>query len=88
VTFLTPTVFRAAIPLPAAVPTGNYGIEVELFSQGKFVARTNTALEVIKTGFEQYVADAARDYGLLYGMATAAMALLIGWFASVVFRRD
>ena len=88
VTFLTPTVFRAAIPMPAAVPTGNYGIEVELFSQGKFVARTTTALEVIKTGFEQYVADAARDYGLLYGMATAAMALLIGWFASVVFRRD
>ena len=28
------------------------------------------------------------DYGLLYGMATALMALLIGWFASVVFRRD
>jgi uncharacterized protein (TIGR02186 family) len=88
VTFLTPTVFRAAIAMPAAVPTGNYGIEVELFSQGKFVARTNTALEVIKAGFEQYVADAARDHGLLYGMATAMMALLIGWFASVVFRRD
>jgi uncharacterized protein (TIGR02186 family) len=88
VTFLTPTVFRAAIAMPAAVPTGHYGIEVELFSQGKFVARTNTALEVIKAGFEQYVADAARDYGLLYGMATAFMALLIGWFASVVFRRD
>ena len=88
VTFLTPTVFRTAIAMPAAVPTGNYAIEVELFSQGKFVARTNTALEVIKAGFEQYVADAARDYGLLYGMATALMALLIGWFASVVFRRD
>ena len=88
VTFLTPTVFRTAIAMPAAVPTGNYGIEVELFSQGKLVARTNSALEVIKAGFEQYVADAARDYGLLYGMATALMALLIGWFASVVFRRD
>jgi uncharacterized protein (TIGR02186 family) len=88
VTFLTPTVFRAAIPMPAAVPTGSYGIEVELFSEGKFIARTNSALEVIKAGFEQYVADAARDHGLLYGMATAMMALLIGWFASVVFRRD
>ncbi len=52
------------------------------------VARTNSALEVIKTGFEQYVADAARDYGLLYGAATAMMALLIGWFASLVFARD
>ena len=88
VTFLTPTVFRAAIPMPAAVPTGNYAIDVELFSGGLLVTRTNSALEVIKTGFEQYVADAARDYGLLYGMATALMALVIGWFATVVFARD
>ena len=88
VTFLTPTVFRAAIPMPAAVPTGSYDIEVELFAGGALVARTNSALDVIKTGFEQYVADAARDHGLLYGIATAMMALLIGWFASLVFARD
>ena len=88
VTFLTPTVFRAAIPLPANVPTGNYAIDVKLFADGAMVARTNTALEVIKAGFEQYVADAARDYGLLYGLVTALMALLTGWFASVVFRKD
>ena len=88
VTFLTPTVFRAAIPMPAAVSTGSYAIDVQLFSGGILVARTNSALEVIKTGFEQYVADAARDYGLLYGLATAVMALLIGWIASLVFARD
>jgi hypothetical protein len=29
-----------------------------------------------------------RDHGLLYGLATALMALLTGWFASVVFRKD
>jgi uncharacterized protein (TIGR02186 family) len=88
VTFLTPTVFRAAIPLPANTPTGSYGIDVKLFAGGAMVANTNTALEVTKAGIEQYVADAARDYGLLYGAVTALMALIIGWFASVVFRRD
>jgi uncharacterized protein (TIGR02186 family) len=88
VTFLTPSVFRAAIPLPADVPVGNYAIDVKLFANGALVTRTNSALEVTKTGFEQYVADAARDYGLLYGVATALMALLTGWIASVVFRRD
>jgi uncharacterized protein (TIGR02186 family) len=88
VTFLTPTVFRAAIPLPANVPTGNYSIDVKLFANGAQVARANSALEVIKTGVEQYVADAARDHGLLYGFVTALMALFIGWFGSVVFRRD
>ena len=88
VTFLTPTVFRVAIPLPADAPTGNYAIDVKLFADGNLVARTTSALEVIKTGFEQYVADAARDYGLLYGIAITMMALLIGWIASVVFRKD
>ena len=87
-TFLTPTVFRAAIPLPANVATGNYPIDVKLFAGGEMVGRTNTALEVTKAGFEQYVADAARDYGLLYGLVTSSMALLIGWFASVIFRKD
>jgi hypothetical protein len=43
---------------------------------------------VIKAGFEQYVAEAAVSNGLLYGLATAQMALCSGWLASVVFRRD
>jgi uncharacterized protein (TIGR02186 family) len=88
VTFLTPTVFRAAIPLPANVPNGNYAVDVKLFAGGALVTHTTSTLEVFKTGFEQYVADAARDRGLLYGVVTMLMALLTGWFASVVFKRD
>jgi uncharacterized protein (TIGR02186 family) len=88
VTFLTPTVFRAAIPLPANAPTGSYSIDVKVLASGALIATTNSALEVIKTGVEQYVAEAATEHGLLYGFATSFMALLIGWFGSVVFRRD
>ena len=74
--------------VPSNVPTGSYNVDVKLFANGTMVTRTGTALEVIKAGFEQYVADAARDHGLLYGLVTALMALLTGWFASVVFRKD
>jgi uncharacterized protein (TIGR02186 family) len=88
VTFLTPTLFRADVPMPANVPFGIYEIDVKLFADGAIIAQSTTALEVIKVGFEQFVADAARDHGLLYGLATAMLALLTGWFASVVFRRD
>jgi uncharacterized protein (TIGR02186 family) len=88
VTFLTPNLFRASIPLPAEVPVGTYEVDVKLFADGAMIARTASALEIIKVGFEQFVADAARQHGLLYGFATAMMALLTGWLASVVFRRD
>jgi len=88
VTFLTPTLYRTSIPLPAEVPVGDYDVDVKLFADNVMVARTSSAFEIIKVGFEQFVATGARDYSLLYGLATAMMALTTGWFASIVFRRD
>ena len=88
VTFLTPTLFRAPIYLPAVVQIGTYEVDLKLFADGAMIARTNSAFEVIKVGFEQFVANSARHHGILYGLATAAMALMTGWFASIVFRRD
>ena len=88
VTLLTPTVFRAGIPLPAHAPVGNYDVDIKVFADGTMVARANSAFEIVKVGFEQFVVTAARDYGLFYGIATAMMAMFTGWFASVVFRRD
>jgi len=88
VTFLTPTLFRTGIPLPAAVPIGTYQVEIRLFSDGALVARTDTAFDIVKVGFEQFVATTARQDGLFYGMVTAFMALMTGWMASIVFRKD
>jgi uncharacterized protein (TIGR02186 family) len=88
VTLLTPTVFRAEIPLPAEAPIGNYDVDVKVLADGALVTRASSAFEIVKVGFEQFVANAAQDYGLLYGIATAMMAIMTGWFAAVVFRRD
>ena len=88
VTLLTPTVFRTDMALPAEAAIGNYDVDVRVFADRQMVARTGSAFEIIKVCFEQFVANAARDYGLLYGLATALMAWLTGWFASVVFRKD
>lgn len=88
VTFLTPALFRTAIPLPDNVPTGTYEIDVKLFADGAMLARQTSALEIVKVGFEQFVANAAHDYGLLYGLATAMMAVLTGWLAAIAFRKD
>ncbi|WP_438276962.1 TIGR02186 family protein [Nitrobacter sp.] len=88
VTFLTPTLFRTGIPLPAEVPIGTYTIGIKLLADGALITKTETAFEIVKVGFEQFVATAARQHGLLYGVATACMGLMAGWMASIVFRRD
>jgi len=88
VTFLTPTFYRTAIPLPADAPIGSYEVDVKLFADGAMIARDTSAFELYKVGFEQFVASNARYHGLFYGLSTAGLALLVGWLASVVFRRD
>ena len=88
VTFLTPTLFRTEIPLPAEVPIGTYDVEIKLFSEGALVTHTETSFEIVKVGFEQFVATSARQDGFVYGLATAFMALMTGWMASIVFRKD
>jgi len=88
VTFLTPTLYRASIFVPAEAPVGNYDVDVKLFAAGAMIARTNSAFEIVTVGFERFIASTAVDYGLAYGVVTAMMAMMTGWFASIVFRRD
>ena len=88
VTFLAPTLFRASVPLPADASVGSYSVDVMLFADGALITRTTSAFEILKVGFERFVVTAAREYGLIYGIVTVMMALAIGWFASIVFRRD
>lgn len=88
VTFLTPNIFRASIPLPATAPPGTYDVEVTLLADTVILARTLTHFELVKSGFEEQVGEIARDWSLLYGLVTAALALFFGWAANVIFRRD
>jgi uncharacterized protein (TIGR02186 family) len=88
VTFLTPSLFRASIPLPATAPPGNYDVEVVLLADTVILARTQTSFEMVKIGFEQQVGEMARDLAPLYGGATALLALFFGYVASIIFRRD
>jgi len=88
VTFLSTNLFSARVEVPAIAPTGSYEAEIVLYAGGVPLARQTTNFEVVKSGIEQSLASGAHDYPLPYGLATAAMALLLGWLASVIFRRD
>lgn len=88
VRLLSPTLFRATVPLPATAPVGRYDVEVSLFSGGAALAREEARFELVKTGFERRMAVFARDWSWAYGLAAIGAALLFGWLASVIFRRD
>lgn len=88
VTFLTPTLFRATVPLPATAPPGTYDVDVRLMQEGVPLARVETQFRLFKIGFEEQVGAIAREWSAFYGLFTAGCALFFGWLASVVFRRD
>lgn len=88
VSFLTPTIFNARLALPATAPIGHYDVEVALFVGGTILARNTTGFDLVKAGVEQRLATFARDWSTLYGLSVAALAVLAGWMASVIFRRD
>lgn len=88
VVFQRANTFRAQVPLPANAPLGRYEVTTYLFSGSVLLARENAGFFVRKIGFEAVTAAAARTYPLLYGIAASIMALMVGWFASVIFRRD
>jgi len=88
VRFVSPQVFQARIDLPGVAPIGAYDVDVSLFADGALVARSQLGFTVVKTAAEQWVAQAAREHALAYGLVTALIAVLVGWFASLIFRRD
>jgi uncharacterized protein (TIGR02186 family) len=88
INFQTSILYSASIPIPAGAPVGTYNVELKLFADGALIASSNEAFDIAKQGFEQFVAESAVNHGLLYGLASAAMAVLTGWLAAVMFRRD
>lgn len=88
VDFVSSTLFRASIRLPASIPVGQHRLKAYLFKTGKFLMDRELPLRVTKTGFEQYINDLAYNRPLLYGLIAVLLAVVTGWLGSVVFRRD
>jgi uncharacterized protein (TIGR02186 family) len=88
VTLMGSSIFQTMFVLPAHIPTGTYVATVYLFNGGALLARAEGSLIVSKTGFEQFMFTAAHRQPLIYGASAVVLALLIGWLAGVIFRRD
>ena len=79
--------YRARITIPARVPVGAYTAETFLIQDGKVVAGAARDITIDKEGMERFVANAADRWSLTYGFAAIALSLVLGWVASVLFRR-
>ena len=79
--------YRATITIPSQVPVGTYTAETFLVDRGRVLAVATRDIQINKSGFERYVALAARRHSFLYGLAAVLLSLGLGWAAAAVFRR-
>jgi len=79
--------YRARIAIPSQVPVGTYTAETFLVADGKVIAAATKEIEIGKSGFERFVALAARRHGFVYGLAAVLLSLGLGWAAAMAFRR-
>ncbi len=79
--------YRASITIPSQVPVGNYTAETFLIDDGRVLAAATRDIRIGQTGFERFVALAARRQAFFYGLAAVVLSLGLGWLAAVVFRR-
>lgn len=88
VRFLSEAAFRATFVLPGRARPGRYEVSAKLFRDGALLAQAHTAFTIQKAGFEARLAEFAERDGLLYGIVVACGALLVGFAANLLFRRD
>jgi uncharacterized protein (TIGR02186 family) len=88
VTMIRPNLFTARIVLPATAPTGLYLVNLTVLAEGLPLKTAQAGFVVRKVGFDAFVASAAKNQAWGYGLFTVVMAILLGWIANLVFRRD
>lgn len=85
--FLSESLFRTRIPVPANVARGQYNVEVYLFRDGDVVSAQSTPLFVDQQGLERRLFNLAHHAPLFYGLVCVFMAMLLGWISSVLLRQ-
>jgi uncharacterized protein (TIGR02186 family) len=88
VRFLSQSLFKASLFLPADIPLGTHRARAFLFKNGVFVDEDSTGLYVAKDSFEQWLFNSAQQHGFFYGLAAVALAIFVGWAGRLLFRRD
>mgnify|MGYP000979639442 CR=1 FL=1 len=73
--------------VPAGVARGQYKVEVYLFRDGEVQRAQSTPLFIDQTGLERRLYNFAHNQPFGYGLAAVAMAVIMGWISSLLFRR-
>ncbi|MBU6235739.1 MAG: TIGR02186 family protein [Alphaproteobacteria bacterium] len=88
ITYVSPMLFKAVFDLPALVSAGNYKVSAYLFRDGALADQASVPFVVVHEGLSAELRRFATEYSFLYGLAGVLMALVAGWLATVLLKRE
>ncbi len=88
IVMLSKSLFRTNVRIPSNVPVGDYEVTTYLLRGGALLASQTEPLSVAKIDFEQATYRMAHQNSFLYGLIAVLLAVLTGWLAGVIFRKD
>jgi uncharacterized protein (TIGR02186 family) len=84
--FLSGSLFRTTVALPANVPAGDLKVLVYVFARKQITSFNSMTLFIDKTGIERQLYNLATDEPWLYGIGAILLSGLVGFLASLPFR--
>jgi uncharacterized protein (TIGR02186 family) len=87
VQFLSGTLFRVRLTIPASAPRGRYIAETYLLRDGRVIDIRSSELVIDQTGLERRVFDFSQNDPLAYGISIVLVSIMLGWLSSLAFRR-
>jgi len=89
IAFIGRSLFRGSVDLPANVPVGEFNAWIYLFRNGELIGEPyKTVIDLRREGFERAIYEFALVYPFWYGVLSVGLALLSGFIATLMFRRN
>ena len=79
--------FKIPIYLPKNAPSGKYSISLSIMDSMKNFESPEQYLTVEKLGLSSFVYKMAHKYSFIYGVFSAIIAIGLGFFAGIIFRK-
>jgi len=87
-TYSGPALFKARFTIPALVTPGQYKVSAYLFADGRLIEQSSVPFTVVPEGLSADLRRFATQNGPVYGFAGMMMAMVAGWLATVLLKRD
>lgn len=86
--YVSPSLFKARFTLPAEVPSGRYTVSAYLFNEGQLIQQDRSGFDVKPVGLSADMRRFAHNQSFLYGFFAVVIAIIAGWLATVLLKRD